>query len=47
MTQISSNAPDESSLMMGQLRKLNAIRRSVGDEIEEKCLRGVTLVTTG
>ena len=36
MTQMSSNLIDESVLTKGQLRKLNALRKSVGDDIAER-----------
>ena len=36
MAQTSSNQIDESTLTKGQLRKLNALRKSVGTEIGER-----------
>ena len=36
MTQTSSNLIDENTLTKGQLRKLNALRKSVGNEIGER-----------
>ena len=36
MAMRSSNPPDESTLTKGQRRKLNALRKSVGDEIGEQ-----------
>ena len=35
---ISTNRLDESTLMKGQLRKLNALRKSFGRDIEERTL---------
>ena len=39
MTQTSSNAIDANTLTKGQLRKLNALRKSVGDDIGERAFR--------
>ena len=36
MDRASSNRIDESTLTKGQVRKLNALRKSVGDEVGEK-----------
>lgn len=36
MVQASSGKIDESTLTKGQLRKLNALRKSVGDEVGER-----------
>ena len=36
MAMRSSNRPDENTLTKGQRRKLNALRKSVGDEIAEQ-----------
>ena len=47
MDQTSSDRIDEGSLTKGQLRKLNALRKSVGEEVGEPRVRRVAGVTGG
>ena len=47
MDQTSSDRIDEGALTKGQLRKLNALRKSVGEEVGERAFRRVAGVTGG